>query len=85
MSHKAPAPAVLVGDFGAEDPYNLAIKLEFDFGMRKTPARSQVSAGIVTCPLDVIRMVQILTPTRKSKDHSARRAMQARLPRAFPQ
>ena len=35
MSHKASALAVLIADLGADDPYDLAIKLEFNFGMRK--------------------------------------------------
>src|SRR6516225_539151 len=33
MGHKASPPAVLAADLGSDDPYDLAVKLEFDFGM----------------------------------------------------
>ena len=65
------APAVFGPGFGPNDPHDLAIELELDFRAAAGPPARGFVSGIVTCPLDVMRMA-VLTETWSKKSRSRR-------------
>src|SRR6516225_6155748 len=56
MGHKASPPAVLAADLGSDIRTTLPSNSNSASVCGSKPARSRISAAMVTCPLDVIRM-----------------------------
>jgi hypothetical protein len=56
MGDHAGAPARFAAALGRDDADRLAVILEFDFRVSGKPARSRISAGMVACPFEVMRI-----------------------------